>query len=163
MHFSSAMIVALSLAFSAGAVHTASAEPGTAQTIIRSGEQASVKGSETIFTGNVRIDPLYPANNDMRSSGGSVTFEPSARSNWHIHPVGQALIVTSGVGRTQEWGKPMREIRGGDVVLCPVGVKHWHGAAPDSSMTHSSICEEKEAGKVVEWLERVTDAQYNGE
>ena len=163
MHFSSAMIVALSLAFSAGAVHTASAEPGRAQTIIRSGEQASVKGSETIFTGNVRIDPLYPANNDMCSSGGSVTFEPGACSNWHIHPVGQALIVTSGVCRTQEWGKPMREIRAGDVVLCPVGVKHWHGAAPNSSMTHSSICEEKEAGKVVEWLERVTDAQYNGE
>ena len=79
-----------------------SAEPGRAgQTIIRTGEQAAIKGSDKIFTGNVRIDPLYPANNEMRSSGGSVTFEPGARSNWHIHPVGQVLIVTSGVGRTQ--------------------------------------------------------------
>lgn len=98
----------------------------------------------------------------MRSSGGSVTFEPGARSNWHIHPVGQVLIITSGVGRTQEWGKPIRELRPGDVVICPAGVKHWHGAAPDSSLTHISICEEKEPGKVVEWMEKVTDEQYNG-
>lgn len=137
-------------------------ENGRGQTIIRNGEQASVRGSEKFFTGNVRIDPLYPANNDMRSSGGSVTFEPGARSHWHIHPVGQVLIVTSGVGRTQEWGKPVQEIRPGDVVICPVGVKHWHGAAPNSSMTHISICEEKEPGKVVEWLEEVTDDQYGG-
>ena len=136
-------------------------ETGRAQTIIRNGEQAALKGSAQYFTGNVRIDPLYPANGDMRSSGGSVTFEPGARSHWHIHPVGQALIVTSGVGLTQEWGKPVQEIRPGDVVLCPVGVKHWHGASPDSSMTHISICEEKEPGKVVEWLEEVTDEQYN--
>ena len=105
-------------------------ETGRAQTIIRNGEQAALKGSAQYFTGNVRIDPLYPANGDMRSSGGSVTFEPGARSHWHIHPVGQALIVTSGVGLTQEWGKPVQEIRPGDVVLCPVGVKHWHGASP---------------------------------
>lgn len=136
-------------------------ETGRAQTIIRNGEQAALKGSAQYFTGNVRIDPLYPANGDMRSSGGSVTFEPGARSHWHIHPVGQALIVTSGVGLTQEWGKPVQEIRPGDVVLCPVGVKHWHGASPDSSMTHISLCEEKEPGKVVEWLEEVTDEQYN--
>lgn len=98
----------------------------------------------------------------MRSSGGNVTFEPGARSNWHVHPVGQVLIITSGVGRTQEWGKPIREVRPGDVVICPAGVKHWHGAAPDSSMTHISICEEKEPGKVVKWMEKVTDEQYNG-
>lgn len=137
-------------------------ETGKAQTIIRNGEQAAIKGSDQFFTGNVRIDPLYPANNDMRSSGGSVTFEPGARSNWHIHPVGQVLIITSGVGRTQEWGKPIQEVRPGDVVICPVGVKHWHGAAPNSSMSHISICEEKEPGKVVEWMEKVTDEQYNG-
>ena len=136
-------------------------ETGRAQTIIRNGEQAALKGSAQYFTGNVRIDPLYPANGDMRSSGGSVTFEPGARSHWHIHPVGQALIVTSGVGLTQEWGKPVQEIRPGDVVLCPVGVKHWHGASPNSSMAHISLCEEKEPGKVVEWLEEVTDEQYN--
>ncbi len=161
MHFSSAMIVALSLAFSAGAVHTASAEPGTAQTIIRSGEQASVKGSETIFTGNVRIDPLYPANNDMRSSGGSVTFEPGARSNWHIHPVGAHRHFgrgpDAGVGQADAGNQGRR--RG----PLPRGRQALDGAAPNSSMTHSSICEEKEPGKVVEWLERVTDAQYNGE
>lgn len=133
------------------------------QTIIRSADQVSVQGSDALFTGSVRVDTLYPANNAMRSSGGSVTFEPGARSNWHIHPVGQVLIVTAGVGRTQEWGKPLQEIRAGDVVVCPAGVKHWHGAAPDSSMTHISICEEKEPGKVVEWMEKVTDAQYLGQ
>lgn len=133
------------------------------QTIIRSADQASVQGADTLFTGSVRVDTLYPSNNAIRSSGGSVTFEPGARSNWHIHPVGQVLIVTAGVGRTQEWGKPVQEIRAGDVVMCPAGVKHWHGAAPDSSMTHISICEEKEPGKVVEWMEKVTDTQYLGQ
>ena len=118
-------------------------------------------GQKIIRNGDVRIDPLYPANNAMRSSGGSVTFEPGARSNWHVHPVGQVLIVTAGLGLTQEWGKPVQIIRPGDVVICPVGVKHWHGAAPNSSMTHISICEEKEPGKVVQWLEPVTDAQYD--
>lgn len=143
-------------------ISAASAEtPRMGQTIIRNGEQAAIKGSDKIFTGTVRIDPLYPANNDMRSSGGSVTFEPGARSNWHIHPVGQVLIVTSGVGRTQEWGKPVQEIKAGDIIICPVGIKHWHGASPTTSMTHISICEEKEPGKVVEWMEPVTDAQYN--
>lgn len=140
----------------------ACAEKGKEQTIIRNGEQASRKGPAGHFTGNVRVDRLYPANNEMRSSGGSVTFEPGARSNWHIHPVGQVLIITSGVGRTQQWGKPVQEVRPGDIVICPAGVKHWHGAAPNSSMTHISICEEKEPGKVVEWLEKVTDEQYNG-
>lgn len=138
------------------------AETGKSQTILRNGEQNALKGSEQFFTGNVRINPLYPANNEMRSSGGSVTFEPGARSHWHIHPVGQVLIVTSGVGRTQEWGKPVQEVRQGDVIVCPAGVKHWHGAAPNSAMTHISICEEKEPGKVVVWMEEVTDAQYNG-
>lgn len=144
----------------AGQIHAG--ETGKAQTIIRNGAQTSIKGSPKYFTGNVRIDPLYPANNAMRSSGGSVTFEPGARSNWHIHPVGQVLIITSGVGRTQEWGKPVQEVRPGDVVICPVGVKHWHGAAPGSAMSHISICEETEPGKVVEWMEKVTDGQYNG-
>ena len=156
------MALALTAATGLSAGQVFAAEMGKAQTIIRNGEQASSKGSEQFFTGNVRIDPLYPANNEMRSSGGSVTFEPGARSNWHIHPVGQVLIITSGVGRTQEWGKPVQEVRPGDVVICPVGVKHWHGAAPNSSMSHISICEEKELGKVVEWMEKVTYEQYNG-
>ena len=155
-----ALALAATMGLCSGAAFAA--ETHWEQTIIRNGEQAAIKGSAQFFTGDVRVDPLYPANNDMRSSGGSVTFEPGARSHWHVHPVGQALIVTSGVGRTQEWGKPVQEIRPGDVILCPVGVKHWHGAAPNSAMTHISICEEKEPGKVVEWLEPVTDEQYNG-
>lgn len=158
-----AIAVAAALSSGVFALPSVAAETGKpGQMIIRSGEQASVNGPDSIFTGNVRIDPLYPANNAMRSSGGSVTFEPGARSNWHVHPVGQVLIVTSGVGRTQEWGKPVQEIRAGDVVICPVGVKHWHGAAPNVSMTHISVCEEKEPGKVVEWMEKVTDEQYAG-
>lgn len=138
------------------------AEGAPEQSIVRKEELKSVQGSDKIFTGNVTITPLYPANNAMRSSGGSVTFAPGARSNWHVHPVGQVLIVTDGVGRTQEWGKPVQEVKAGDIIICPVGVKHWHGAAPGSSMTHISICEEKEPGKVVEWMETVTDDQYNG-
>ena len=138
-----------------------SAEIGKSQTILRNGEFPTSRGSDRFFTGTVRIEQIYPANNDMRSSVGVVTFEPGARSNWHEHPVGQALIITSGVGLTQEWGKPIEVIRAGDVVICPVGVKHWHGASPNSAMTHISICEEKEPGKVVEWMEKVTDEQYN--
>lgn len=152
----------LACALLLGAINIASSYAAQGQTIIPKEELKTIKGSDEIFTGNVTIQPLYPANGEMRSSGGSVTFEPGARSNWHIHPVGQALIVTSGKGRTQEWGKPVQEIKEGDVIICPVGVKHWHGAAPDSPMTHISICEEKEPGKVVEWMEKVTDAQYNG-
>lgn len=134
----------------------------TGQQITRKEEIKTIKGSGDIFTGDVTIQPLYPAQNDMRSSGGLVTFSPGARSNWHIHPVGQVLIVTAGEGRTQEWGKPVQVIKEGDVVVCPANVKHWHGAAPGSSMSHISVCEEKEPGKVVEWMEKVTDEQYNG-
>lgn len=131
------------------------------QTIIPAKDLKATKGSDKIFTGDVTVTQLYPANNEMRSSGGSVTFQPGARSNWHIHPVGQVLIITEGVGRTGEWGKPFQEVRKGDIVICPAGVKHWHGASPDSAMTHISICEEKEPGKVVEWMEKVTNEQYN--
>ena len=136
-----ALVLTVTTGLSAGQAFAA--ETDKAQTIIRNGEQTAIKGSDQFFTGNVRIDPLYPANNDMRSSGGSVTFEPGARSNWHIHPVGQVLIITSGVGRTQEWGKPVQEVRPGDVIICPVGVKHWHGAAPGVSMTHISVMDGK--------------------
>ena len=142
------------------ASHEARAAAG--QQLVRAEEVRSIPGPAEIFTGNVSIEPLYPANNAMRSSGGRVSFEPGARSNWHVHPVGQVLIVTSGAGRTQEWGKPVQPIKAGDIVICPANVKHWHGAAPDSPMTHISICEEKEPGKVVQWMERVTDEQYNG-
>lgn len=156
-------ILVLALAVSSCLISTSVlAETAKEQKIIRNGDQETLKGPEQHFAGSVRIERLYPANGDMRSSGGKVTFEPGARSNWHIHPVGQILIVASGVGRTQEWGKPVQEIRPGDVIICPAGVKHWHGAAPDSAMTHISICEEKEPGKVVEWLEKVSNEQYNG-
>lgn len=152
----------MTLLLAAAGIFAAGGAFGAEQTIIRGGGQDAIRGSGAIFTGDVVVEPLYPANNDMRSSGGRVTFAPGARSNWHTHPVGQALIVTSGVGRTQEWGKPVQEVRAGDVILCPAGVKHWHGAAPNSPMTHISVCEEKEPGKVVEWLEPVTDEQYRG-
>ena len=132
------------------------------QQIIHQDAQKTIKGPAATFTGDVSVQTLYPANNDMRSSGGMVTFQPGARSHWHIHPVGQVLLVTEGVGRTQEWGKPVQEVKAGDVIICPANVKHWHGASPDAAMTHISICEEKEPGKVVEWMEEVTDDQYAG-
>lgn len=155
------LILGVTTLFSLAFIATDNLYAADGQQIVPREELKSIQGSDKIFTGNVNITPLYPANSEMRSSGGSVTFEPGARSNWHVHPVGQVLIVTKGKGRTQEWGKPVQEIKDGDIVICPVGVKHWHGAAPDSAMTHISICEEKEPGKVVEWMEKVTDEQYN--
>ena len=131
------------------------------QTIFRAGSQPSAKGSAEYFTGNVRIDPLFPANDAAHFSASYVTFEPGARSAWHIHPTGQHLIVTSGVGRTQEWGGPIQEIKAGDVIWCPPKVKHWHGASPTTAMTHIAITGTLN-GKSVEWMEKVSDEQYNG-
>lgn len=131
------------------------------QTISRAGSQPSVKGPAEYFTGNVRIDPLFPATDSAPFSGAYVTFEPGARSAWHIHPTGQHLIVTAGVGRTQEWGGPIEEIKAGDVIWCPPKVKHWHGASPTTAMTHMAITGIID-GKNVEWMEKVTDDQYNG-
>lgn len=133
--------------------------PVMAQQISRAGSIPSVTGPTEFFTGQVRIDPVYPANADIDSSGGLVTFEPGARSNWHTHPKGQYLIVTAGAGLTQEWGKPIQEIRPGDVVWCPPGVKHWHGAASTTGMTHLAVTGTFD-GRNVNWLERVTDEQY---
>ncbi|PTL78883.1 cupin domain-containing protein [Vitiosangium sp. GDMCC 1.1324] len=130
--------------------------------ITRSGSQPSAKGPAEIFTGAVRIDPLFPANAPARASGASVTFEPGARTAWHTHPLGQTLIVTSGVGRVQLWGGAVEEIRPGDVVWIPPGQKHWHGASPTAAMTHLAIQEGLD-GKVVEWMEKVTDAQYGAQ
>lgn len=129
------------------------------QKVTKNGVQASIKGSDKFFTGDVRIDPLFPATSPSRTSGAYVTFEPGARSAWHTHPLGQTLVVTSGVGFTQEWGGPIVEIHPGDVITCPPGVKHWHGASPHNAMTHLSVVEELD-GKNVEWLEKVTDEQY---
>ena len=113
------------------------------------------------FTGTVRIDPLFQAPAPARVAGASVTFEPGARASWHTHPLGQTLIVTAGVGRVQRWGGPIEEIRPGDVVWIPPGEKHWHGAAPTTAMTHIAVHEFKD-GTAVEWMEKVTDDQYQG-
>ncbi|HEX3413601.1 MAG TPA: cupin domain-containing protein [Stellaceae bacterium] len=127
--------------------------------IKRNGSQPSGKGSPDYFTGTVRVDPLFQAPDPGRVSGGSVTFEPGARTAWHAHPLGQTLIVTAGCGRVQREGGPIEEIRPGDVVWIPPGVKHWHGAAPTTAMTHIAI-QEKFDGKIVEWMEKVSDEDY---
>ena len=120
----------------AGAVEP---QPAAAQQITRAGSQPSAAGPADYFTGRVRVDPVWPANAQINASGGMVTFEPGARSAWHTHPAGQRLVVMSGVGLTQEWGKPVQEIRPGDMVWCPPGVKHWHGAAPTTAMSHLAV------------------------
>lgn len=127
--------------------------------IIRAGSTPSTKGPTDWFTGSVRIDGLFNPSAPDRVQGASVTFEPGARTAWHTHPLGQTLIVTSGVGRVQRWGGPVEEIRPGDVVWFSPGEKHWHGAAPDTGMTHIAI-QEVQNGKVVDWMEQVSDAQY---
>jgi quercetin dioxygenase-like cupin family protein len=116
-------------------------------------------GSEQYFSGRVQIRPLFSASEPARMSCGCVTFDPCARSAWHTHPLGQTLIVMSGRGFVQSWGGPVREIRAGDVIWTPPGEKHWHGAAPDSSMTHIAIQEALD-GKNVDWMEKVTDDEY---
>jgi len=128
--------------------------------IKRNGSRPSARVSAENFTGAVRIDPLFQAPDPARATGALVTFEPGARSAWHTHPLGQTLIVTAGLGWTQCWGGPIEEIRPGDVIACPPGVKHWHGATPNTAMSHIAIQERDATGKVVEWMEKVTDEQY---
>ena len=147
------------LAAAAGVAAAQSGAPG-AQEITRAGTQASAAGPAEFFTGRVRVDPVWPANGDIQASGGMVTFEPGARSAWHTHPKGQRLVVTSGVGLTQEWGKAVQVLRPGDAVWCPPGVKHWHGAAPTTAMTHLAVTGSLD-GKNVTWMEKVSDEQYN--
>jgi quercetin dioxygenase-like cupin family protein len=130
-----------------------------AQQITRAGTQTPSAAPPDYFTGRVRIEPVWPATEEINASGGLVTFEPGARSAWHTHPKGQRLVVISGVGLTQEWGKPIQVIRPGDVVWCPPGVKHWHGAAPASAMTHLAVTGTVD-GKNVNWMEKVSDEQY---
>ncbi len=129
--------------------------------IKRAGSQASARGPSDWFTGTVRIDPLFQAPAPALVQAASVTFEPGARTAWHTHPLGQTLIVTAGCGRAQRWGGPVEEIRPGDVVWFAPGEKHWHGAAPATAMTHIAIQENKD-GKVVDWMEHVSDEQYAG-
>jgi len=150
----------VSLALASTSLSIAYAAEGTGQQVVTVGSQSSVAGPVDFFTGRVRVDPLYPANQHINASGAYVTFEPGSRSAWHTHPQGQYLVVVAGVGRTQEWGKQVREIKVGDVVWCPPGVKHWHGAAANVAMTHLAVSGTKD-GKNVQWMEKVSDEQYN--
>jgi quercetin dioxygenase-like cupin family protein len=127
--------------------------------IQRSGSKPSARGPEDFFTGSVRIDALIPTTAPARVGGATVTFEPGARSAWHTHPLGQMLIVTAGCGLVQSLGGPIMKIRPGDVVWCPPGEKHWHGATATTGMTHIAILETLD-GKNVEWMEKVTDEEY---
>jgi 4-carboxymuconolactone decarboxylase len=138
---------------------TASAQDSRTITIARSGSQPSQKGTSECFTGSVRIDPLFGAKEPSRTSGAYVTFEPGARTAWHSHPLGQTLIVMAGTGRVQSWGGRIEEIRKGDVVQIPPGLKHWHGASPIAVMTHIAVQEEID-GTNVTWMEKVSDEQY---
>lgn len=151
------MIAALLLA--GAALTTGAAENTSAQTITKAGTVASTFGPAEYFTGRARVDMLTPANADINASSAYVTFERGARSAWHTHPKGQYLIVTAGAGLTQEWGKPIQQLRPGDVVWCPPGVKHWHGAAPGTALTHIALTGAAD-GKSVDWMEKVSDEQY---
>lgn len=155
-----AVCAALVQSAAAHAADPLSTASPASQQITRAGEQASVSGPADYFTGRVRIDPVWQTDKDVTASGSLVTFEPGARSAWHTHPAGQRLVVTSGVGLTQEWDKPVQVIRPGDVIHCPPGVKHWHGAAPGTAMTHLAVTPSVD-GKNVNWMEKVSDEQYN--
>lgn len=130
--------------------------------ITRNGSMSSSRGSAEYFMGAVTINMLFTAHEPSRTTGGLVTFQPGARTAWHSHPLGQTLIVTAGTGRIQQWRGPIEEIRQGDVVRIPPGVKHWHGAAPNSAMTHIAIQESLD-GKTADWKEQVSDEQYRSD
>lgn len=127
--------------------------------ITKVGSQPSGKGPGDWFTGEVRVDPLFQPNESRRAAAAIVTFEPGARTAWHTHPLGQTLIVTSGCGWAQREGGPIEEIHPGDVVWFSANEKHWHGATPTTAMTHIAI-QENLNGKVVEWMEKVSEDQY---
>jgi quercetin dioxygenase-like cupin family protein len=129
--------------------------------IKRNGSQPSRKGPAENFTGSVRVDPLFQPVDPARTLGASVTFEPGARTAWHAHALGQTLIVTAGCGRVQRWDGPIEEIRPADVVWIEPDEKHWHGAAPTTALTHIAIVEQL-AGRQTDWMEKVSDEQYNG-
>jgi len=168
MKLIAAMIMSLFMLVSNSASAQAVSPSGSSQSepahksqtvkITRSDSLHSNKGSALYFTGSAQVQELFPAADPSRTSGGKVKFEPGARSAWHTHPLGQILIVTDGTGWIQQWGGPIEEIRKGDVIWIPPGVKHWHGATPSTAMTHIAI-QEQLNGKAVEWLEKVTDEQ----
>ena len=136
------------------------AHAGDSMTIARRGTQQASKGPDQYFTGVVTVEPLYQPKAPARYSAAYVTFDPGARSAWHSHPLGQTLVVTAGTGWVQEGGGAKQEIKPGDVIWTPPGVKHWHGATSTAAMTHMAVTEALD-GKNVDWMEKVTDAQYN--
>ena len=141
------------------AINMAASEGIKKMDIKRSGSQPSAKGSDEYFTGTVRIDPLFQSPAPARTFCASVTFEPGARTAWHTHPLGQTLIVTAGCGFVQRWDGPIEQIRPGDVIWFSPGEKHWHGATATTAMTHIAIQEQLD-GKTVDWMEKVSDEQY---
>ena len=155
-----AHIVALIASVSIATVSAASAD---AQTLVitRGGSRPVRPAPAQNFTGSVQVEMLFEAVDPSHASGGTVTFEPGARTAWHSHPRGQILIITAGTGRVQRWGDPVEEVRAGDVVRIPADQKHWHGASPQASMTHIAISEHRD-GTAVQWMEKVSDEQYNG-
>jgi quercetin dioxygenase-like cupin family protein len=153
-----AVVTAVGVAAAQAPTATPQERNGTMQ-IVRGGSQPSRKGPAEYFTGAARIDPLFQAPDPARVGAGRVTFEPGARTAWHTHPLGQTLIITSGLGWVQREGGPIEEVRPDDVVWFPPGLKHWHGATPTTAMTHIAI-QEAVNGKNVDWMEQVTDDQY---
>jgi 4-carboxymuconolactone decarboxylase len=154
MHRLTVMLTAITL-FAPAAVDAQSLA------ISRSGARPVRPAPAQNFTGGVQVEMLFEAVDPSHASGGSVTFQPGARTAWHSHPRGQILIITAGTGRVQRWGDPVEEVRAGDVVRIPAGAKHWHGASPQASMTHIAISEHRD-GSTVQWMEQVSDEQYNG-
>jgi len=154
MHRLTVMLTAITL-FAPAAVDAQSLA------ISRSGARPVRPAPAQNFTGGVQVEMLFEAVDPSHASGGSVTFQPGARTAWHSHPRGQILIITTGTGRVQRWGDPVEEVRAGDVVRIPAGAKHWHGASPQASMTHIAISEHRD-GSTVQWMEQVSDEQYNG-
>lgn len=157
MKVSAATISLAGLLVAAGSA--VAADAAQSMTLVRNGEQASIQGAPANFVGSARIDPLFPVRAPSRVSAGYVTFQPGARSMWHSHPLGQTLVVTAGTGWVQQEGGEKQVIKPGDVIWTPPGVKHWHGATDRTGMTHMAIQESLD-GKNVEWMEPVTEAQY---
>jgi quercetin dioxygenase-like cupin family protein len=157
------LVSTLLLLFLLSAANAQTNQPGGKQmqniAIARSGSQPSSQGQAEYFTGSVRVDPLFSVEQPSRMAGARVTFEPGARTAWHTHPLGQTLIVTAGSGWVQQQGGLVEQIREGDVVRIPPGMKHWHGATSTTRMTHIALQEQLD-GKVVDWMEHVTDEQY---
>jgi quercetin dioxygenase-like cupin family protein len=150
------------LAIASATLGAFAAEGPSAVTVDRKSEQKIETGPEKYFTGRAQIAGRFERLEPSRLTGAIVTFDPGARTAWHTHPTGQTLVVTRGLGLVQHWGGPRQEIREGDVVWIPPGVKHWHGGSPAQEMSHVAIME-KLGGTNVEWMEKVTDAQYRGE